>query len=412
MPSSTPSRARFRALFGPDPADARQSLAALALGLLASLVAGLTLGSISDTLQELPGLLILVPAAIGLRGTVFGALGARLSTAIHTGSFSLNLRLETVVGQNLAAAAVLSVVASVALAVLAKVIAVGFGVVDSISVADLLAISVIGGLLSSIVVLVMTVGLAAASVRFGWDSDNVTAPLVTASGDMITLPALYLATLMIDVDEVVTAVALLSLVLALGLLLAGLRSTRSVLRSVVRESLPIVVLAGVLSLVAGLTLEGQLESLSVYPALLALVPPFLAVTGAIGGILSSRLGSKLHLGYIDPAGVPQRPALSDIRLAFVVAVPAFVLGSLVGDLASWLLDLDSPGPLDMVLVSLLGGLLATSFAVVVAYYTAIVTYRLGLDPDNFGIPMVTSSIDLLGSVSFILAVAVFVGTVS
>lgn len=412
MPSSTPSRVRFRALFGPDPAGARQSLAALALGLLASLVAGLTLGSISETLEELPGLLILVPAAIGLRGTVFGALGARLSTAIHTGSFSLNLRLETVVGQNLAAAAVLSVVASVALAVLAKVIAVGFGVVDSISVGDLLAISVIGGLLSSLVVVVVTVGLAAASVRFGWDSDNVMAPLVTASGDMITLPALYLATLLIDLDELVTVVALLSLVLAVGLLLAGLRSVRPVLRSVVRESLPVVVLAGVLSLVAGLTLEGQLDALSVYPALLALVPPFLAVTGAIGGILSSRLGSKLHLGYIEPTGVPQHLALADIRLAFVVAVPAFVLGSLVGDLASWLLDLDSPGPLDMVLVSLLGGLLATSFAVVVAYYTAIITYRLGLDPDNFGIPMVTSSIDLLGSVSFILAVSVFVGTVT
>jgi mgtE-like transporter len=401
-------RARLTALLGPDPSAARQSLAALALGLLASLVAGLTLGSISETLEELPGLLVLVPAAIGLRGTVFGALGARLSTAIHTGSFSLSLRRETTVGQNLTAAAVLSSAASVVLAVLAKVVSVGFGVEDSISVADFVAISVVGGLLSSAVVLVITVGLAAAAVRFEWDSDNVMAPLVTASGDMITLPALFVATLLVDVHAAVVVIAILSLG-AIPLLAVAWRSPRPLLRSIVRESFPIVIVAGLLSLIAGLTLEGQLDSLGDFPALLALVPPFLAVTGSIGGILSNRLSSKLHLGYIEPTAIPQRQAVGDIRLAYLIAVPAFVLGSLVGDLAAWLTDLASPGPLDMVLVSLSGGLLATTFAVLVAYYTAIVTFRLGLDPDNFGIPLVTSSIDLFGSVSFILGVAIFVG---
>jgi mgtE-like transporter len=377
------------------------------LGLLASLVAGLTLGSISDTLQELPGLLVLVPAAIGLRGTIFGALGARLSTSIHTGSFSMSFRADTIVGQNLAAAAILTAVASVALAVLAKVVSVGFGVEDTMSVVDFLVISVLGGVLSSAVVMVMTVGLAAASVRYEWDSDNVMAPLVTAAGDMITLPALYVATLVVDVDAVAATISAVSLG-AIPLLWIGWTSPRPVLRGVVRESLPIVVLAGVLSLVAGLTLQGRLDSLAEYPALLALVPPFLAVTGSIGGILASRLSSKLHLGYIEPTALPQRQAAGDIRLAYLIAVPAFVLGSLVGDLAAWLTDLPSPGPLDMVLVSLTGGLLATTFAVFVAYYSAILTFRAGLDPDNFGIPLVTSGIDLFGSISFILGVAIFV----
>jgi mgtE-like transporter len=47
-------------------------------------------------------------------------------------------------------------------------------------------------------------------------------------------------------------------------------------------------------------------------------------------------------------------------------------------------------------------------AVAVAYWGAIASYRLGLDPDNIGIPLVTSSIDLMGSFSFIFAVVVFV----
>src|SRR5262249_57613103 len=79
------------------------------------LLAGLVLGSITGTLEELPGLLVLVPAAIGMRGNVFGALGSRLGTAIHTGTFQLSRRRDTVVGQNLAAALAMSLRVSLVL---------------------------------------------------------------------------------------------------------------------------------------------------------------------------------------------------------------------------------------------------------------------------------------------------------
>jgi len=45
----------------------RQGLVALVLSTLASFVAGLTLGSITGTLNLLPGLLVLIPASVGMR---------------------------------------------------------------------------------------------------------------------------------------------------------------------------------------------------------------------------------------------------------------------------------------------------------------------------------------------------------
>ena len=54
---------------------------------VASLVAGLILAAITGTLERLPGLLLLVPAAIAVKGNIFGALGSRLGTAIHAGTF-------------------------------------------------------------------------------------------------------------------------------------------------------------------------------------------------------------------------------------------------------------------------------------------------------------------------------------
>src|SRR3954454_3584797 len=127
---------RFVAVVRSDPSGVGAGFVALLLSSGGDLLAGLTLGAITGTLQELPGLLVLVPAAIGMRGNVFGALGSRLGTAIHEGTFRLSRRADTVVGQNVLASMALTLSVSLALAVLAKAVAVGFGLPNTISVVD------------------------------------------------------------------------------------------------------------------------------------------------------------------------------------------------------------------------------------------------------------------------------------
>src|SRR5438105_13191201 len=155
--------ARARAILGSDAASVRQGLAALLVSSGGDLLAGLTLGAITHTLEALPGLLVLVPAAIGMRGNIFGALGSRFGTAIHTGQFSLARRRETVVGQNVLASLTLTLSISLALAGLAKAVAVGFGLGHTISIADFVVISMLGGVISSVAVLGLTLGVAPAA---------------------------------------------------------------------------------------------------------------------------------------------------------------------------------------------------------------------------------------------------------
>src|SRR5919201_5336930 len=100
---------RFVAVVRSDPSGVGAGFVALLLSSGGDLLAGLTLGAITGTLEALPRLLVLVPAAIGMRGNIFGGLGSRLGTAVHTGQFSLARRRDTVVGQNLVAALLLSV---------------------------------------------------------------------------------------------------------------------------------------------------------------------------------------------------------------------------------------------------------------------------------------------------------------
>jgi mgtE-like transporter len=394
---------RFRALVRADPAGIRSGFVALLISSGGDLVAGLTLGSITGTLESLPGLLVLVPAAIGMRGNVFGALGSRLGTLIHSGTFRLSRRRDTLVGQNLAAAIALSLSISLVLAVLAKAISVGFGLEHTISIVDFMVISVVGGFLSSIVVLVITVLVASMSTRRGWDLDNVSAPIVTAAGDMVTLPSLFLATYLVGYSFLTPLLAIACAVAGVAALAVALYSRYPILRRIARESFPVLVVAGIVDIVAGLTIEKRFDSFLVYPALLVLVPPFLEDSGALGGILSARVATKLHLGLIEPRRT-MRAIGEDVLLIYVYAIPVFLLLGVSADIAAAVANLKSPGVFQMIGVSMLAGMLATTFAVLIGYYGAIGAYRLGADPDSHGIPIVTSSLDLLGALSLILVI--------
>jgi mgtE-like transporter len=392
-------------LVGPDPGSARQGFYALLISSGGDLLAGMTLGSIQHTLEQLPGLLVLIPAAIGMRGNIFGALGSRLGTSIHTGTFSLTRRRSTVVGQNLLSALTLTFVVSLALAGLAKSIALAFAL-RSISLLDFVVISMVGGIISSVVVLAITVAVAAGSARFGWDMDSVAAPVITAAGDMVTLPSLFLATYCVGVRFVSPFLGAVTAGMAVVSVIGVVRSGLPLLRRIVAESLPILLIAGATDIVAGITIEKRLEAFTTLPALLVLVPPFLEDTGALGGILSARLASKLHLGIIEPRPIPPRVARADFRLVAVLAIPVFTLVAVSSDVVSLLLGLASPGPVRMIGVSLVGGFLATTACLAITYYGAIAAYRLGLDPDNHGIPLVTSSMDLIGAVALIFAILI------
>ena len=393
-----------RALSGGDPRAYRDSLVALTIAAVTSLVAGVTLALTTDTLEELPGLLLLVPAALAVKGNIFGALGSRLGTSIHAGTFRLSGRLDTVVGANVAAALLLSLVIAVAIALLAKGVAIVFSISPTMSVADFVVVSTVGGVLASVLILAITLLLASGSVRFGWDLDNVVSPLVTATSDVVSLPALVLAASLARVDGVTPIVAAALVVVAVGGLVWGLATQAGLLRGIVRESVPILVFAGLLDLIAGITIEKRLEDFLEFPVLLVLLPGFLGTAGALGGVLSSRLATKLHLGLIEPGPIPRGSAGGEIAMIFSLSLPVFVIAGLVAEVGGIVADQASPGLVDLVLVAVIGGVAATACVVAVAYYATVVAVRFGLDPDTYGIPLVTSTLDFVGAFTLILAI--------
>jgi len=384
----------------------RQGFASLFISSIGELLAGIVLAGIAGTLEELVGLAVLIPAAIGMRGAIFGAMGSRISTSIQTGLFSFSLR-RGVLAENAQAAVVLSLISGVFLAFLARYLSEILGIETELSVFDYVVISTLGGLIAGVLLLGITVFVARASVARGWDMDNIAAPMITAAGDILTLPALVLATYLVGIPIFSNGLAVALAAAAVVVVFLGTRWGTQNLRRILVESLPILALTGAVTILVGVAFEDRRDQFLTFAALLILLPPFLQEGGALGGILSSRLSSKIHLGLLAPRGLPSLSTFRDFALIYTFAAGVYLFIGGASHFLALALGQNSPGLLLMLAVSALAGLIATTAAVFAAYYGSIISYRFGLDPDTYGIPIITSAVDLLGFMSLIIALIIF-----
>jgi mgtE-like transporter len=383
----------------------RASLVALSVGLGATLVAGTVLAAAADRISAVPGLLALIPAAIGMRGSTFGALASRLSTGILTGEYRPGALRRGWLGRQVRAVAVLSVVSSVQAGVLAWLVATAVGLA-TVGPLALVAVSLLGGVAASTVLLVVVLGLARRSSRRGWSLDDVAAPLVSATGDLVTLPALLAATAVLGLGRGVADV-IGGAGLALGVVLAvvGVSDRDPRIRRLLRESLAVLTIAVGVDVLAGVAIEVRLEQQFTSASLLVMLPPFVAKCGALGGMLASRLSSRLHVGTLEPTRWPGPQARLDLSLTVLFATVTFTGVGASAWLAATLVPGVAPLPVaTMLAVALLAGALAVPILSSVAYAAATVSFRHGYDPDNHGIPIVTSTMDLAGVLCLVAAV--------
>ena len=72
------------------------------------------------------------------------------------------------------------------------------------------------------------------------------------------------------------------------------------IKGILKESFPILLLCTIGGVIAGMILHDMENELDLMPGIFILLPAILGMRGNISGALGSRLGSALHLGLIEP----------------------------------------------------------------------------------------------------------------
>src|SRR3989344_4589318 len=398
--------------------DIKQSSFALLLSVITGTLAGIFLGHAQETLLLLPGLIVLIPAALGMRGNIGAALGARLATALHLGTIDSFSPKNKIIRANIYSSITLSLLLSVFLAFFAEILTTSLGM-PSMGIASFIAISVIGGMIAGVILVFITIITSATAYRRGWDLDNIHAPLITAFGDFFTIPSLLLATFIVQgFNFIVIDIAVIAVILAvLNLFYIFIRKDEVIYRSgsyktIVMQSVLILAAAGAIDVLAGIMLESKVHNLTAIPILLVLLPVFLEEGGNIGNTLASRIGTKLHLGTLNTKLEVGKEVRKEFLISYILSIFIFPITGLLVYIFSVGFGIQHIGVQTMslqsiVFISAFAGYILTTIIVIVTFLISIAAFKFGFDPDNVTLPLVTAIADVLGVISLLIVLSVF-----
>ncbi len=386
-------------------------LCALTIAAVADLIAGLFLTTMEEIIMLIPGMMIMIYCAIGMRGNIFGAMGSRLGTSMHMGTFQMTFRKKSVLRSNVEAVMVLTLLLSAIMGVIGWVIAyVFFGC--TIDIMQFTFISMVGGLLAGIIVLVFNIIIATLGYKRDWDVDNITAPLIAAAGDIATVPMIYVATIMardFDVWIIYTVCIILFVITAVSTFLIlkrknPRRKRMNEAKRIIKQSLPVLTACVLFEILAGIIIETETGSLVEYGVLLVLLPAFLNEGNALSGMLTSRLSSMLHLGTLDSTPYPPKAAYENFAIMYILALVTFLM---IGS-AAFIMQPSSLPYWQLILVVITAGMLTTTAINILSYYVAVAAIKFKLDPDDHCIPITSSVMDVVGTAILVAVISLLI----
>ena len=381
----------------------KESLIALLICAVGDLCAGVILGKMTFFLETFPGLLVIIPGAIGMRGNIFGSFASRLSTNLHIGIISAKFEFSEDLNHNIFSSFVLTLVLSLFLAIISKILCILLRQ-PSMSLIDFILISVIAGVISNLIMLPITMLVSFKSFEHGWDPDNITSPIIAAFGDLFTLPAIIASIFILQsmnfsiiFKDAVLAIILIVVFVSFVYCYRLSEETNRILK----QSTPVLLLCSFLGGAAGGILNSAIETLLTNASLLTLLPLFSGESGSLISILGARLSSGLHSGLVEPLKKPEGEALHNFMISFILAIIVFPIIGLLAEGSSYALGVVGVGFDKIMEISTLSGVILVSIMVIVVYYVSITSYNNNLDPDNIVIPISTSITDSISSLILI-----------
>lgn len=154
------------------------------------LLAGFLLAVYTDKLLLLPGMLVLLPGFLEMRGNISGTLASRLSSGLFLEVINPRKPTTKIIKGNLIASFMLAIFISLVLGILAFLLT---GLVLGIWNEKIVALSLIAGIIANLVEIPLTFLSTFYLFRRGIDPNNLMGPLLTSTGDVSSILALLIA---------------------------------------------------------------------------------------------------------------------------------------------------------------------------------------------------------------------------
>jgi mgtE-like transporter len=376
---------------------------------LVGIAAGAIIASFSGLFKLAPWVILVYPSVVSARGVIGGLFCGRLSTALHLGtmrpSFFGNTKSFYLLFR---AIIVLTLEASIGMSLFAMLFGSTFLGVASSDFLSILMVTMATMALALLVVSPLTVAVSVAAFKQGLDPDIILYPVESTVSDFfITLIYVFVVNMFLQFGMAgktfVSSIVLILVVISAYSMIRSVRETEFI--RTVRESFLTLVFVAFIVNVTGSTLGKISEVVGERREIYTVYPAMIDTMGDVGAVVGSTATTKLALGALQPS-------FSSIRNHSTEVFGAWLASSIMYSVYAFL-SLAIQGQLTLYnLLTFAARVLATNalagtIIVIISYMVAVVTYRRGLDPDNFVIPIESSLADSITTMSLFLVLSLF-----
>ena len=375
---------------------------------IGGLIAGFTIALQLGIFQLSPWALALYPAVVSVKGVITGLLTGRLSTALHLGTVYPKFFGNTNTFYRLIGALV---VLTLATSATISAISFAFGTLFwGITVTDFPAILtvMVATLSLGLLITLITVKFAFISFKRSLDPDTIVYPAISTVADIV-ITFLYIGVLHLYFSGVtgqwaIIIFGLINVFLVLIILPRNLRESEFV--KMIKESLPTMLLVAFMVNITGTVLKGisiladaRREIYTIYPAIIDMM-------GDVGVVVGSAATTKLALGVLTPSFSSIKNHAKNIFSAWSASI---VLFAVLGFLSLALNDIFSfQGISSLLLTLFISNIIAFSAIAILSYAISILTFKRGLDPDNFVLPVGSCLADSITTIALFVALLLII----
>ncbi|MEM0192814.1 MAG: magnesium transporter, partial [Candidatus Korarchaeum sp.] len=238
------------------------------------------------------------------------------------------------------------------------------------------------------------------SFKRGMDPDVVVYPVTSTIADIwATLSYVISLSLAFNEVGVILIYLIASSTIIFTLILAVIFSREEEFRRTTRESFLTIATVTLISSLSGLSLSSVREVIERTPGILTVYPAIIDTIGDCAAIFGSISTTNLFTGLLSPSIVEIRSKVGDIAQIGAAGLIYFTLYSAIGLVIGGSRS-------SLVVVSVYGILLPV--VMVFTFSLSILTFRRGLNPDNFIIPLETTATDTM-STALIAAILALMG---
>ncbi len=373
------------------------------------LIAGFTIALQLGVFQLSPWAIALYPAVVSVKGVITGLLTGRLSTALHLGTvypkFFGNTRtfyrlIGAMVVLTLATSATIS-----AIAIIFGTLFWGMAISDFPAILTVMVATLSLGLLITLI----TVKFTFISFKNSLDPDTIVYPAISTVADII-ITFIYIGVLNLYFRTGAVgqwAIIVFGLInVFLVLIIIPLNFREAEFFKIIKESLPTMLLVAFMVNVTGTVLKGISNLAAARREIFTVYPAIIDMMGDVGLVVGSTATTKLALGILAPSYSSIKNHAKNIFSAWSASLVLFGVLGFLSLAINGMFSLQ--GAFNLLLILFICNIIAFVAIITISFAISILTFKRGLDPDNFVIPVGSSLADAITTIALFTALLLLV----